>query len=97
MENNEKKNQEKEGFVTKAVSKVKRGWDRFSTSTGGRWAIRGGKLLLVGLGVYKAYDYGKKSVKPTIVLATPIEEKTEEEPTEPVEQTEGQAAEEEAQ
>lgn len=80
-------NQEKTG-VQKAIGAIQRGWNRFSTSNGGRWAIRCGKVALVGLGLKAAYDQGKKSVKPTTVYVTPIEENQEENQTEenPVEE-----------
>lgn len=78
-------NQEKP--AVKAFSAIQRGWNKFSTSKGGRWAIRCGKIALVGLGLKTAYDQGKKSVKPTTVYVTPIEEgptneETKEEETE---------------
>jgi hypothetical protein len=46
----------------------------FSTSKGGRWAIRGAKVALIGLGLKTAYDKGKASVKPTTIYVTPTEE-----------------------
>lgn len=69
--------QQKEGLI----QKVQRGWNTFSTTKGGRWAIRGAKGLMIGLGLYKAYDAGKRSVKPTLVYVrdetTATEESTE--------------------
>ena len=56
----------------KALAKIQRRWFRFSTSKGGRWAIRIGKAGLIGLGLKAAYDYGKKSAEPTVVTVTPI-------------------------
>lgn len=78
--------------IQKALDKVQRGWMRFSTSKGGRWAIRGTKAILIGIGLKTAYDAGVKSVKPTVVMVTPVEEEalpeTTEEPAEaPVEET----------
>lgn len=86
MDNNGENGTEKTN-VQKALDKIQRGWSKFSTSKGGRWAIRCGKIALVGLGLKTAYDQGKKSVKPTTVYVTPIEEgptneETKEEETE---------------
>lgn len=72
--------------IQKALDKVQHGWMKFSTSKGGRWAIRGTKCILIGLGLKTAYDAGKKSVKPEMVLVTPVTE--EEEPTQTEEPTE---------
>lgn len=80
--NNPGNGQPKEGLI----QKVQRGWNTFSTTKGGRWAIRGAKGLLIGLGLYKAYDAGKKSVKPTLVYVrdeTTATEETTETETEP--------------
>lgn len=75
--------------IKKALDHVQRGWLRFSTSKGGRWAIRTSKAALIGFGMYKAYDMGKKSVKPQMILVEPAESEPEVEPetqaeTEPV-------------
>lgn len=77
--------QQKEGLI----QKVQRGWNTFSTTKGGRWAIRGAKGLLIGLGLYKAYDAGKKSVKPTLVYVRDETTATEE-TTEPETETNNQ-------
>lgn len=75
--NNVNNGTEKTG-LQKAMDHVQRGWTRFSTSKGGRWAIRGTKALIIGLGIKTAYDYGRKSVKPEMVLVTPVEQEPEE-------------------
>ena len=67
----------KESLRTRAAKR----WDTFRLSTGGRWAIRGGKALLAGLGLFGAYKAGQKSVKPTVIYVEHgVEEVTEEEP-----------------
>lgn len=67
-------------------------WDAFRLSKGGRWAIRGGKAVLTGLGLYGAYRYGQKSVKPTVVyIEHGVNEETKEEEPE-TEQTPDQEA-----
>ena len=65
--------------LQKALDHVQRGWTRFSTSKGGRWAIRGTKALIIGLGIKTAYDAGKKSVKPEVIMVTPVEQEPAEE------------------
>lgn len=75
-----------------ALAKIQRGWHRFSTSKGGRWALRVGKAGLVGLGLKTAYDYGKKSVKPMMVYVTPAETEPETETPKPEEPAETEAA-----
>lgn len=75
--------------IKKALDHVQRGWLRFSTSKGGRWAVRTTKVALVGLGLAKAYDMGRKSVKPQMILVEPASEpeaepETQAEETEPV-------------
>ena len=84
--NGKKENQK--GLLQKGLDKAQRGWDKFRTSTGGRWAIRGTKLILIGLGLKTAYDAGKKSVKPELVLVSPMTEEPEqpEETAEPAEE-----------
>lgn len=87
MDNNGENGTEKTN-VQKALDKVQRGWNRFSTSKGGRWAIRIAKGALIGIGLKAAYDQGKKSVEPTVVMVQPVQEEetpaeepaTEEEP-----------------
>lgn len=81
MENKENKGTnngttEKTG-VQKAMDRVQRGWTKFSTSTGGRWAIRGTKALLIGLGLKTAYEAGQRSVKPEVIMVTPVEPEPE--------------------
>ena len=73
--NGEKENQK--GLLQKGLDKAQRGWDKFRTSKGGRWAIRGTKLVLIGLGLKTAYDAGKKSVKPEMILVEPVTEEPE--------------------
>lgn len=78
--------QEQKGFFKKGADMAVRGWNRFSTSKGGRWAIRCLKGAAIGFGLYEAYNAGKKSVKPTMIMVDPVKEEeqpeTTEEPTE---------------
>lgn len=80
-DNGTNKGTEKTG-LQKALDHVYNGWNKFSTSKGGRWAIRGTKAVLIGLGLKTAYDAGRKSVKPEMVLVAPVEEEPMEETTE---------------
>lgn len=77
QDNNGEKENQKKGLLQKGLDKVYNGWNTFRTSKGGRWAIRGTKLILIGLGMKTAYDAGKKSVKPEMILVEPVTEEPE--------------------
>ena len=72
----ETKTEEKTG-LQKAMDHIQRGWDKFSGSKVGRWTKRIVRVGIFAAGVKYAYDKGKASVKPEVILATPVEPDTE--------------------
>lgn len=70
--------EEPKGIFKKAFNKIQKGYTRFRTSTGGRWAIRGGKAILIGLSLYESYKYGKNSAKPVAVYVSDPKDPTDE-------------------
>lgn len=75
--------------------KARNGWIRFKTGKVTRWAYRGAKAGLCGLGLFTAYNAGKKSVKPTTVYVDINSGATVEEP-EPEQNENEETADEEA-
>ena len=72
--------------------RIQKRWDAFRLSKGGRWAIRGGKTVLAGLGLYGAYKAGQHSVKPvTVYIEHGVNEETKEEEPETAEQPDQEA------
>ena len=82
-----KGNSEQVSGFQKAMDHIQRGYDKFRCSKPGRWMIRIAKGAAIVAVAKFSYDKGKESVKPTVVLATPIEpeEAKPEETTEPEE------------
>ena len=69
----------KKGLLARAYDKACKVIVTVKSTKSGRAVIRITKGAAVGLGLYGAYRAGKKSVRPTVVTVTPIEQ---EEPVE---------------
>lgn len=92
-QNNQNNGQETTEEQKGAISmrkKISARWAKFKATKGGKWAVRGGKLVLGGLALGGAYEAGRRSVKPTVVTVEPIDKETAPEPEkeETTEQTE---------
>lgn len=98
---NNKMNQETNGTEAEQQTNqpvkmtLRKRWDVFRATKGGRWAIRGGKAVAILASLGFAYEKGKKSVKPEIIYVQPEQPETPaiEEPTEENKEEEPAAAE----
>lgn len=80
---------EKKNIFVRAYDGGKKVLIKIKGTRGGRAMIKVGKFAVAGLGLYEAYRFGQKSVKPTTVYITEgvAESESAEEET-PVEETE---------
>ena len=77
----------KKGLLARVYDKAQKLIVTVKSTKSGRAVIRIAKGSAVGLGLYGAYRAGKRSVRPTVVTVTPIEQEPVEEETEaPVEE-----------